>query len=416
LKIFRNLLKTIAPSKLIVRDKGILQWGDKNSYPQNLLTIVYDSHTASASLDTYIDFLEGAGIAQKEIADIKVNQNETLNDLHAKESSDMGYMDGVSILVKYNALGEKVELHHLPFESCRLGIPDDTGWVSTIHYNPLYGTNDYKNDSTHIYDVYNPKVEVVLSQIARDGEKYKGQVYWFAFEKPLKRFYPEVFYSAGLKWFLIDKKIGQFHERNLDNNFLLSVLMKVIGDPDEAAETDSEGRVTKTVGQSYDELMSNSFSGSENGGMAMVLWAKAKDQFPELQQFPTSTNHELFITLQKLTIDNIAIATKVPPILANIQTSSGFNTDEIVNSIKLMYQRVRKKQAKLERIYKELLTGFNGVPELGELKIRNINPIDVVPDNVWAALTLEEQRIFIEKNFDIELKETLPTNPEPNVL
>jgi hypothetical protein len=378
---------------------------------------VYGSPTASACMDTYIDFLEGDGILQKELAEFKVNRNQTLDDLHHLVSHDEGYFEGFAILVKYNPMGEKISLENLPMESVRLGIPDDTGFISKIHYNPYFGTSDYKQSQTVIYNVYNPDKGVVMSQIRDQGENFKGQVYFFAHEKPFVRFYPEPFYSAGIKWFIIDGKIGVFHEKNIDNNFLLSVLIKMVGDPDEALEKDKEGKVTLTVGESFDKMLSKTFSGADKGGMVMVLWSKLKDQFPELQEFPSRTNHELFIALQQLTVDNISIATKVPPILANIQVSGKLgNSQEIVNSIKMMQGRVNKKQRALERIYKELLTGFKDVPaNYNDLVIKNVNIINMIPPEAWESLTTEEKRKFIENNYDIELIDTQPTQA-PNVL
>jgi hypothetical protein len=415
-----NLFKSVAPSKIVDNSKSILLWGPRNDFPQRLINEVYESPTASACMDTFIDFLEGDGITEPELAQFKVNSRETLDELHAKVSPDMGYLESFAIGVKYNALGEKVELKHLPFESIRLGKTDDTGYISKIYYNPGFGTNECKAEHTVVYDVYNPDPEVILKQYAEQGEAYNGQAFVYIAEKPLERFYAKPYYSGGRKWFIIDHKIGLFHERNIDNNFLLSVLMKVIGDPDEAAETNSEGRVTKTVGQAFDEELHQQLGGAENGGKVFVAWAKIKEAFPELQAFPNSTNHDLFIALQQLTIDNISIATKVPPILANIQVAGKLgNSQEIINAIKLMYQRVNKKQRKLERTYKELLTNFKDAPEIKDLTIRNINPVDVIPPEVWAVLTREEQRKFIENNFDIELLPepiipVQPPNPDPN--
>lgn len=403
-KKFINLFAQIAPESIKDNSKGILNWGENNNLPQNILKYIYESHTASACLDTFIDFLEGDGFSQKELGTFKVNEKQTLDDLHSIISKDETYLEGFGVLVKYNAFGEKVSLDHLPFECLRLGIPDDTGYISKIYYNPYYGTSDFKENQTISYDVYNPKREVVLSQIENNGEKYNGQVYFFAHEKPLKRFYPEPFFIAGLKWFLIDHKIGTFHERNIDNNFLLSVLFKMVGDPDEALEKDDKGNVTLTVGQAFDNMLSSTLTGADNGGISMVLWSKLKDQFPEIAPFPSNTNHELFTTLQQLTIDNISISTKVPPILANIQVAGKLgNSQEIVNAIKLMYQRVNRKQRALEGAYKELLKDFKGVPTITDLTIRNISPVDVIPPEVWESLTRDEQRKFVENNFDIEL-------------
>lgn len=404
IKVF-NFFKEVAPKKITDIPKGILLWGAKNDFPQRIIQDIYNSSTASACMDTFIDFLEGDGITQKELATFKVNKYQTLDDLHSQLSIDEGYLESFAVVVKYNAAGEKIELKHLPFESVRMGIPDDYGYISKIHYNPFYGTSEYSNEEyTVCYDVYNPDPAVALEQYSKQGDKYNGQVYLYTSEKPLERFYAKPFYLGGRKWFIVDNKIATFHERNIDNNFLLSVLMKIVGDPDEAAEKDEEGNVIRTVGDVFNEQMKTELSGAENGGKVFVAWAKAKEQFPELTAFPNSTNHDLFIALQQLCIDNISIATKVPPILANIQVAGKLgNAQEILNAVKLMYQRVNKKQRILERAYKELLKGFKDAPLADELYIRNLNPIDIIPPEVWAVLTAEEQRKYIENNFDIEL-------------
>lgn len=406
LKIF-NIFKQQPPSKMVDKNKGVLKWGDRDDFPLVLINSVQESHTASACLDTFIDYLEGDGISDLSLAGVKVNKTETFDDFHSKVSKDEGYLETIAVNVKYNLQGDKVELHALPAESVRLGKPDDTGYISKILYNPHFGTREYKDSETKYFDVYNPDKEVVLKQINRYGEKYNGQVLYLSTERPLKRFYSDPFYSSAINWFNVDSKIAEFHGRNIDNNFLLSVLLKIVGDPDEAYKKDEEGNVVKTVGQAFDEEMNDRFSGSKNGGSVMVLWSKLKEQFPEIQAFPTNTNHDLFIALQQLTVDNISIATKVPPILANIQVSGKLgNSQELINSIRLMQQRVNKRQRKLERAYNELLSGFVGAPSVKAL-IKNLNPITEIPDVIFNSLSMEEKREYIKSNYDVQLIENV---------
>ena len=190
-------------------------------------------------------------------------------------------------------------------------------------------------------------------------QKYLGQVLFIKEERPDNKWYPIPYYWSGFRWFDVERKVGEFHNTNLDNNFFSPGILKIVGDPQEVIEEhkNKDGDVIRTVtaGDSFNKMMSDYFSGSENAGKFMVLWSELKDQFPEVEAFPANTNDQLFVTLQNLAVDNIVIACSVPPILGNIQVSGKLgNTQEITNSVALMHGRVSRKQSKLERVYQKL--------------------------------------------------------------
>jgi hypothetical protein len=395
-----------APKKLEDKSDGILIWGEDNSFPQRLVETIYESHTASACFDIYNDFLKGDGFSDEALNTFKVNKDETLLKFHESICQDLTFFDGFAIKVGYTVEGKIASLRHIPFESCRLGLPDDTGVVSKIYYNPFYGVkSEYKKIDTICYHTFNPNPDVVQEQIAQAGgiANYNGQILWYAKHKPSRRFYPEPFYSGGIKWFKVDYSIGEFHERNINNNFLLSVLIKIVGDPDAAVETDDAGNVLLTASQEFDQMMQNQFSGSASGGMAMVLWSMVKEQFPEIQEFPTNANDALFETLQQLTIDNITIATKVPPIIAGIQVAGKLgNTQEIMNACELMQSRVNHKQLVLEQTYTKLLQGMGMNVQVD---IKPVRATNFIPDKLLDYMDKAEIRDYMKTVLGIKLND-----------
>lgn len=403
---FYNILKQIAPNILKDKTKDIVKWGSNNDFPQRLIETIYESHTMRAMLDTYIDFLEGSGFSDEVLNSFKVNKEDTLLKLHEKICPDATYLGVIAIHVVYNASGQITSLRHIPAESTRLGIPDDMGWISKINYNPFYGINsEYKDTQTISYDVFDPNPEIVKKQMLRDGfNKYKGQILWIGDESPMRRFYPEPFFSGGIKWAKVDNNIGTFHERNIDNNFLLSCMINMIGDPDQVADPDNDP--DKKVGELFDEVMSEAFSGASNGGKAFVAWSKNKEESLDIKPFPTNTNHDLFLALQNLTTENLSIATKVIPVLAGIGQSGKLgSSQEILNAIKMMQHRVSSKQKQLEGIYEMLLSKMQK-PYTAKISIRNLSPINIIPSEYLQYLTTVEARKYMEENFSIELEET----------
>lgn len=338
--------------------KGYIEYGAKDSFPNYLLSVVNKSHTANSCIATRSVFLEGK-LQSESLRDLVVNQyGDTFGDIHHKVCLDYGMFEGAYIHLSYNLKGEVTRIQHLPFEYCRLGAPNEFGRVTYIRYNPYFGTQDYKEEEDEQFPVFNPSLDVVSAQMKEAG--FNGQVFFVKEERPNSRFYPVPFYWSGHYWFDVERKIGEFHNANIDNNFLLSVLIKFVGDPDQAVERNDNGEVTKTIKQVIDSQLEERYSGKDKGGVVMTLWGDSKESFPEIEAFPTNTNDGLFTALQELIYENVTIATNTPPSLANIQVSGKLgNTQEIENSVKLQQGRVQPSQTKLESTYDKIFKSSN---------------------------------------------------------
>lgn len=386
---------------------GYIEFGAKDSFPNFVLDSIDGSHTASSCLDTLVTFIEGDGFTQESLGKIEINDEQTFADLHNGVSQDEGYFEGFYINVRYNPLGKISYINKLPFDYCRLGIPNnETSKISYIYYNPYFGTADYKESETQIFPIYNPNTPldemkdiIELNKDLEEDEQleYKGQVLFVKENKPQDKFYPIPYYWSGYRYFQIELKIGEFHNQNLDNNFFLGGMIKMVGDPNEAFETstnkDGEEYTTKTVGKAFDEKMSSLFSGSSKGGKVLVTWSDVKDEFPEIESFPTNANDALFVTLQNLVTDNIPISFNVPPVIANIQTAGKLGaSQEIVNAVALINGKTKGKRNKLQRTYDMLLSN--------SIWASIVEPVEIIPFNFdlveFGKEVIEEVTEFVE--------------------
>lgn len=406
-----NLLKTQpAPESQKDYSENILSWGATNSKPVQIIDTVNASITGEACINTIRKYIYGAGLTVD--SEFKVSQNLTAYELHRHLSQQLARLRGVAIHVSYNMEG-KISLRKMPFESCRLGIPDDNGIIRKIYYNPYFGLSDYNMDDTVEYDVYDP--DLVTEQVQRAGgwSNYKGQIYWKAITSEFNEFYPlpEWFGNnngkgGGKKWMEIERLIGDFHSRNISSGFLQNVLLKMIGDPDQPIPEHKDKAANKerftSVGEQFEDDMNTIFAGAE-GAKLFVLWSKLKDEFPELEPFPANTHHDLFLALQRLSTENILIATQVPPSLAGVKVSGTLSKDDIVNAVKLMWGNVEDEQQFLEHIYNELFPKLID-PPAGKVLIINYSPVSIGVDaEIWEVMTNEEKRTWITENTDIKL-------------
>lgn len=412
-KVFNFLKKQPVPDYKKDKSEGITTWeveGGNNNFPQQLIQNVYDSPIGSAAMDIWHEFTNGAGFVD-DIGSVKVNATETLEDFHLKISNDLSLMSGMAVKISYNAEGLPLKYEHMPFEETRLGELSDTGNASKIYHNPYYGIpQSYDKRYSTWYYTYNPDPASVREEIRMHNQlkaegkidvPYTGQVFWFSVEKPLSRVYPMPFYYSAINWFRIDKEIQQFHERNIKNNFLLSVILNVFGTPDQGAgNQDEDGNYESTLGEELNKQM-KTFANGDGG--AFVNWFTIPEEKATLESFPTNSNHELFIALQKLTAEQISIGAKVPPVLLSIREGGKLgDTQEILNAIRVMQDRTKRNRYIIESNYAKIFRGFKPL-EGRDFTIKSINPINILPDWTIEVLTDQEKRDYINDNFNIDL-------------
>lgn len=116
---------------------GIQSYGDDNLYPQTVRNIIAASSTGSECADRLTDFIEGNGFREVAFSEYVVNRKgDTTDDIHALVCRDVADFNGLALHVNYNVYGQIVELHHIPFENCRLLEEDDNGYVAKIAVHP----------------------------------------------------------------------------------------------------------------------------------------------------------------------------------------------------------------------------------------------------------------------------------------
>jgi hypothetical protein len=412
--------------------ENTLRWGDKNDFPLILAKYVQDSPAASSCISTRSNFIKGSAFSDPDMMKLKVNKNgQTLWDLHCLLSDSLALFEGFTINFKFNELNGITNAYNMAIENCRFVKPDDdlATNITTIKYNPYFGTLDYQKKYTKEYALWDP--ENLEEQISKKGTKFTGQVYYYGKVKPLYRFYPVPDYWSAKKWIYIDGKIQEAHAENLDNGFFQSVILQMVGDPSAKSKNpaymkrvsnpDGTYRLEpdKTVGEEFDDMMSKSFSGSSKMGTALVLWALKKEEAAGVNPFPSTANADLFIALQDLTTKNITIATKTPGILANISegVNLGSGGSEIQKAVELMQSNTAPDRNRLEQFYNEILLPnlqIEGqkIKKNAEIKIKNYNPITVdvkLEDKFWNVLNDKEKRDYVRNNFsEIQLQDDEP--------
>lgn len=367
--------------------------------------------------------MEGFGFSDTNLEKFIVNSHgETFFQVHQKTVKDFARHEGFCWLLRYNKIGKVTEIEVLPFQNCRLGIPDSNGYISKIYYNPFFGTVDYKGfdkKSTIEYDVYNP--EAAIDQINKEGNKFKGQVLFCGTTTALSPYYPIPEAYSAAKWMKIESGVSDYHEDNLNNGFLQPFMLIMRGNPSEPsnnpelANHNGTGKPA-TIAQEFDIMVSENFMGAKRVGNMFVQWVNNNEEAPTPVALPSNNNGDLFLTLDNQATKKITVAFKVPAILANINegVSLGGDGNAVRVAVKLMQQRVIKKQRVLTDFYSKVLGAMMN-PYMEPITIVPYNPypeMETIDPSFWEVLTDEEKRKYIQENTDIEIIE----EPDPTVI
>ena len=419
-----NLWRQPATRSQLTNDKYIPYFESGiDNWPIKWHEIISLSPSGTSCVSTITDFLEGEGFSDSDLEKRIVNtKGETFWKIHQSTCKEYAEFEGFYWLFRFNALGRITEWEVLPFENCRLGIPDDKGFISKIHYNPFFGTSLYDTNKkrTVCYDVFNPLG--VKAQIQSQGAEYKGQVLFVGTTNAQSRYYPMPEAFSALKWMKIEAGISDYHEDNINNGFLQPFMLAMIGDPNKPINNPESSSNEKPISQAeaFDEVVANGFMGAKRVGNMWVHWFDNKDEIPIPVAMPSNNNGDLFVTVDNQATKKITIAWKVPGVLANIHegVSLGGDGNQIRVAVKMMQHRSKRKQRVLTDAYSMVLKGFDK-PYLQDIKITPYNPypeLEVLDDKIWDAMTPEEKRTWIQENTEVDLQDDqVVTEPSQTV-
>ena len=235
------------------------------------------------------------GLAGKELNE----QGDTADDILHLIAQDLTRFAGFALHVNYNLLCEVTELHHVPFELCRLEERDDAGHVQHIITHADWLGKKTRNgqritvDGNHVekFNVFNPNPEAVRDQIMLAGgiDRYNGQILWCSMAG--KNIYPTPIYDAVISDMSTEEGLGNIKNRNARNNFLTSsMLITKRGVP----KFDENGNDISAPTITPEDLAA--FQGDERVGKLLLVELENDEDKPEVVPF-TANNYDKDFTV-----------------------------------------------------------------------------------------------------------------------
>lgn len=377
-----NFVNLFVPQTIENKSKDTLLYGTNNHFPNDLIRTLSESGTATSCVNKVDQFIQADGFMDEASAELKVNENETADQLLSLISSCVANFQAFSLYIRRTADGKIASVEYTDFEKLRKRISG--GFI----FNKNFGSSIYKESEDKKYPEFKKAVltkEELAEQIALYGPV--GEVMYVYRKKVGQYNYPIPSYYSGIEDVKTDAELSKFEYEVCVNSFLPSSILTIIGEVDNQVKDDRG----KTDQDHLDETL-KAFTGDVKGkdgrsGRAKlaVLSAATKEEVPVLQSFDIKA----IMNATNLATERIARKVSrlfdVPPFLVGIESATGFNTKILVDQIDLFNKTVNSWQRMIASAFDVLFPGRDWT-------ITTFNPISYIPPEVFSKLTDDEIR------------------------
>jgi hypothetical protein len=364
----------------IRENKGTKEYDNK--FQNELLRAVMNSGTARNCIEKRASYIFGKGFTEKTTANETANKKQTFNKFLADTANNVSLFKTVSWLIKVDHTGQPLAIKVLPTQ--KIKVKSDGSFM----YNHTLYTDNYELRYDVDYPRYDPAMQpseraAIAAEQLKQDKSQKGFIY-YAYQHGIGQDYyaiPPAY--SGLEDILTDHELSAYELENLQNGFLPSAILTLIGKVDDTVQDSVTGKTEA------DQLKDNlkKFTAKEGGrSKLMVLTAETKEQVPNLQQMDVG---KILEGMEKIT-DRIGRKVcrlfEVPPVLAGFEEASILGSNQTFKNALLVLQHSTQKDQEL------IIESLNEIYPLKDFSITELKLIDYIPQEVLAVLTTNELR------------------------
>lgn len=354
------------------RVDGILNYDTDNCYPQRVADIIRGSAIAVKCTDVYAKFIAGQGFEDAVFYKKPINAlGHTPDNLLRKLAADMALYRGFALHVNYNANGKITAVNHIPFEHCRLSLPDEFGYSHKIAVYDDWNrrrNRTLRRDAIDYIDAFNPNPITIAAQAEAAGgwEQYKGQVLWYSAEGTE---YPTATPDPVLEDCVTDAEIKAFKWRSITTNFMASHVYVHRG----YFETDNARADMLNV--------LSEFQGAEGAGKIMLV--ESADEFtdPKIMKVDMQDFDKQFAYTEESVQDNIRLCYGIPSVLIGKEVAGKLGTSaELEQAINYFTYQTMNERLAIEETFTRVFTLF-AFP-LNQTNNYTIKPLSYAPATI----------------------------------
>ena len=317
--------KMILPVERFVSGKDLVEWGNRNSYPDYLLDLYNNVPTLRSIINGNIDFITGDDVSILPLTDNLPNgqmnnRGDNIREQIKDIAKDYEIYGGFALQIIRNLIGMVAEVYYIDMRFLR----------TNKEGNVFYYCEDWSKSGKKDVIVY-PAFMPNLKWDALDDEQRNRNASSILYVKNVHtQVYPAPLYAASIKACEIERLIDDFHINSLQNQFVSSAIINFNnGDPGDEMKKEIE------------DAINEKFAGAANGGRIMLSFNKNKESATDIVEFEVKDFGERYKALSEHSRQQIFTAFRANPNLFGIPTEgNGFANEQYAESFKL-YNRTQ---------------------------------------------------------------------------
>lgn len=317
--------KMILPIERFVSGKDLVEWGNRNSYPDYLLDLYNNVPTLRSIINGNIDFITGDDVSILPLTDNLSNgqmnnRGDNIREQIKDIAKDYEIYGGFALQIIRNLIGMVAEVYYIDMRFLR------TNKEGNVFYYCEDWSKSGKKDVI-VYPAYMPN----LNWDTLDDEQRNRNASSILYVKNVHtQVYPAPLYAASIKACEIERLIDDFHINSLQNQFVSSAIINFNnGDPGDEMKKEIE------------DAINEKFAGAANGGRIMLSFNKNKESATDIVEFEVKDFGERYKALSEHSRQQIFTAFRANPNLFGIPTEgNGFANEQYAESFKL-YNRTQ---------------------------------------------------------------------------
>jgi hypothetical protein len=343
------------------KNKGYVEFGEVNNYPEYLLSLYNESPKHGAIVKGKSTYIFGRGFEDKGKAN---SRGESWNDILKKCVKDDELFRGYYLQIIWNRAKQISEVYHIDFSKVRV----------SKDLSCFYIKNDWLDwkEKPREYPQFNV------------NEPYGSQIYYKREYNPTSSIYPLPSYFQGLNYIESDIEVSRHILGNAKQGFVGSTLINLNnGDP---INEEHKGEVEKGL--------LKKFTG-DSGKRVVIMFNKSKENSADIQNLGTTMlTKEDFTNINSLIQQEIFASHQITsPSLFGIKTEGQLGgRTEIRDAYEIFNNTyVQERQEEFNQVF----TDFRNLKgEIGEFKIMPLEPLKFeFTENIMVAnLTQNEIR------------------------
>ena len=317
--------KMILPVERFVSGKDLVEWGNRNSYPDYLLDLYNNVPTLRSIINGNIDFITGNDVSILPLTDNLPNgqmnnRGDNIREQIKDIAKDYEIYGGFALQIIRNLIGMVAEVYYIDMRYLR----------TNKEGNVFYYCEDWSKSGKKDVIVY-PAFMPNLNWDTLDDEQRNRNASSILYVKNVHtQVYPAPLYAASIKACEIERLIDDFHINSLQNQFVSSAIINFNnGDPGDEMKKEIE------------DAINEKFAGAANGGRIMLSFNKNKESATDIVEFEVKDFGERYKALSEHSRQQIFTAFRANPNLFGIPTEgNGFANEQYAESFKL-YNRTQ---------------------------------------------------------------------------